>query len=131
MPNFIPRQDRSTWKPITCVLLMGFYSRAIQPCAFQEVSTKHTRGLSQSLALGRGADSMKGVNVTHGSGSKFLYQCLLMCISNYTARLVSQYFWHQPRQSLFNCSPCLSRSSLEEGRGQGGFLRAEMGLGRP
>lgn len=56
---------------------MGFYSRAIQPCAFQEVSAKHARGLSQSLALGRGAGSMKGVHVTRGSGSKFLYQCLL------------------------------------------------------
>lgn len=44
---------------------------------FQEVSAKHTGGLSQSLALGRGAGSMKGVHVTHGSGSKFLYQCLL------------------------------------------------------
>lgn len=77
MPNFYTQQERSTWKPITCVPLLGFCSRAIQPCAFQEVSAKHTHGLSQSLALGRGAGSMKGVHVTHGSGSKFLYQCLL------------------------------------------------------
>lgn len=75
--TFKHRQERSTWKPITCVPLIGFYSRAIQPCAFQEVSAKHRRGLSQSLALGRGAGSMKGVHVTHGSGSKFLHQCLL------------------------------------------------------
>lgn len=49
-----------------------------------------------------------------------------MCISNYAAWLVSQYFWHQPHK-LFNCSPCLWRSC----RGQGGFLRTETVLGRP
>lgn len=49
-----------------------------------------------------------------------------MCISNYAAWLVSQYFWHQPHK-LFNCSPCLWRSC----RGQGGFLRTETVPGRP
>lgn len=94
---FTPRQERSTWKPITCVPLMGFYARAIQPCAFQEVSAKHTRGLSQSLALGRGAGSMKGVLLMAVEASSCT-NVSWMCISNYAAWLVSQYFWHQPRK---------------------------------
>lgn len=28
-----------------------------------------------------------------------------MCISNYAARLVSQYFWHQPRKSIIQLLP--------------------------
>lgn len=78
---FIPRQERSTWKPVTYVPLIGFYSRAIQSCAFQEVSAKHTRGLGQSQTLRRAKGSMNGLYVTHGSGSKFLVSMSLGCAS--------------------------------------------------
>lgn len=113
---FIPRQGRSTWKPITCVPLMGFYSRAIQPCAFQEVSAKHTRGPSQSLALGRGASSMKGVHVTHGSGSKFLYQCLLDVYLKLRCLARPAVLWHQPHKSIIQLLPL--PFEIFPGRGQ-------------
>lgn len=92
------------------------FTRAIQPCAFQEVSAKHTHGLSQSLALGRGAGSMKGVHVTHGSGSNSCINVSWMCISNYAAWLVSQYFWHQPHKSIIQLLPLPLEIFL--GRGQ-------------
>lgn len=92
----------------------------------------NTRGLSQSLALGRGAGSMKGVHVTHGSGSKFSYQCLLDVLLKLRCLApLAVLFGTSLANQLFNCSPCLSTSSLEEGREQGGFLRTEMVLGRP
>lgn len=39
-----------------------------------------------------------------------------MCISNYAARLVSQYFWHQPRKSIIQLLPLPFEVFL--GRGQ-------------
>lgn len=114
------------WKPITSVPLIGFYSRAMQSCAFQEVSAKHRRGHGQAQL----------------KESKRPYQrpaCYPRQQKRVPGLAVSQaMLLRSPRgtfgtslaNQLFNCSPAF-QLLLGGGGGHGAFLLTKVVLGRP
>lgn len=126
---FMPRQETSTWKPIICIPLTSFYSRAIQPCAFQEVSAKHMWAQPEPGPGERGRQ-YEGCECYSWQWKQVLVSMSLGCASQIMLLGSSRStFGTSLTNQLFNCSPCLSTSSLEEGREQGGFSQNRDGIG--
>lgn len=112
------------WKPITSVPLIGFYSRAIQSCAFRKYQLNTGMGRP---SLRRAKGRTKGLRATHGTGSEFpVSVSLKRCRSAHPAVRLAP-----ASQINYSIAHLPFSSSSGGGRGHGAFLLTKVVLGRP